>query len=142
MLKRILNFFFCFMILTSCPSVFAQEKAVNKRPAPKTIVPGSLLKIHVEAQKRNSANNGTDVSNVFRFTITDVSLNPLNQEYVLVWLSDGHEREQINTITFPFTFERNFKGFENGQYTITINIEEKGTYHLLAQDSVVINVVH
>lgn len=127
------------ILLTTLASISQAQTLPTHTP--KTIKSTSTLKINIEVAKRAPDEKGTDVTNIYNFTLTDASGVTNTASYVLVMSIDGEEKEQINSITFPYFIERNFKGLEAGTHQITMNIEEVGTFDLLAQESVTINVV-
>lgn len=108
----------------------------------KQIKAGSLLTIEVKVEDKIADDRGTDVTNMRVFTITATSPESTTQgNFSVVYFLDGAAQKQIDNITFPFSFEQDYKGIEGGTHNAQFVIEDGTTFEALAQKEVSFNVI-
>ncbi len=108
----------------------------------KQIKAGSLLTIDVKVDSKPADDRGTDVTNMRVFTINATSPETTTQgNFSVVYFLDGTAQKQIDNISFPFTFEQDYKGIEAGSHTAQFVIEDGATFEALAQGQATFEVI-
>lgn len=117
------------MLMTVCSAGFAEQAKLIETKA-----------VTLSASKMREDDRGTDVSNIYTIVV-----EPVDQEssgpYNILYFLDGAYVEEFKDEMLPYSFSRNFKGQNDGQHEVRIDIESKDL-RIVARQVTVINVSH
>lgn len=117
------------MTVTLCRISFGNEAPLVETKA-----------ITLSTVKMQEDDRGTDVSNIYTIVVEQVDKES-SGPYNVMYFFDGVYREEFKDVMLPYSFTRNFKGQNDGQHEVRIDIETKDL-RIVARQVTVINVSH
>lgn len=97
--------------------------------------------IAVSTAKMKEDGRGTNVDNIYTFTVEDPGKTAAGQTFNILYYLDDRYVEEFKSQTLPFSFTRNFKGQPDRAHDIRIDIEDQDL-RIVGRQTVKINVSH
>lgn len=95
----------------------------------------------VAVEKMAPDTRGTDVDNIYTFTLDYTDGIDRRSTYNLIFYLDGVYGAEYKGIQLPYQFSRDFKGQLDGSHEIRLDLED-ATLMIVGRKTVVVNVNH
>ena len=135
-----MNFFIYFGSFNSYAQQTTEQPSASTTEQPVLII--TPFPISLELINEAKDDKGTDVSNIYNLTVNFADPIYANDNlYTIMYFVDDRPLEEFKGQRLPYSLKRNYKGLEDGDHQVKIDVED-GKGNVLATKTATVHVHH